>query len=120
MTLYKIFKENEEQLTTGRRNKWSGKSDDKWNDDNFVGYVTCIEEVTPFFKQSQLAQIDGVIAMVEYKIAIHKELEQQFIGSINAIKVNIKEDNPHSFVIQNFEDLKDKLLAERQLINDNK
>ena len=101
MTLYKIFKENEEKFL----DKWDLDKIDYLNDD---------------FKNAQLALIDGVIDMVEYKIAIHKELEQQFIGSINAIKVNIKEDNPHSFVIQNFEDLKDKLLAERQLINDNK
>lgn len=110
MTLYKIFKENKDKFEIVK---------DMFCDEN-ISQQTFFYKLTQNDKQSQLALIDGVIAMVDYKIAIHKELEQQFVGSINAIKVNIREDNPHSFVIQNFEDLKDKLLAERKLIEENK
>jgi hypothetical protein len=39
------------------------------------------------------------------KIAIHRQLESEYVGSINEIKFGIKRNNPHTFVIEQLKDL---------------
>lgn len=95
MTLYKIFKENEEKVSNLVRQSHSSEKDfkhlDKWN---------------------QLALIDGFIAMVE-------EMERHYVTQPHELRgsdTNVWRDGYNWFQ----RDLKDKLLADRKLIEENK
>lgn len=88
MTLYKIFKENEEKL-----------QDDFYED--YCGMIDVMEKM----KQSQLAIIDGVIQMIDEKVASEISLERHL-------------DTFESSYSQALVHLKDKLLAERKLIEE--
>ena len=73
----------------------------KENEDGAMQAFTNSQEVKAYSKTCQLALIDGVIAMVNEFILKSQEN---------------KDENVEEQLYQ----LKDKLLAERQLINDNK
>jgi hypothetical protein len=100
MTLYKIFKENEEEI----------------NQINFASVFGTNSEAEIYFKQLfkayQLDMVDGVIAMVEEQITTNKEFEKGAFDEHFSIFF--------SGCVTSLSDLKDKLLDDRQLINDNK
>lgn len=69
-----------------------------------------IEEILAQQKKEILSQTEQECdkkwrEKVSRKIAIHKELEKQFVGSIEDIKQGRKTDNYHTFVINNLDDL---------------
>lgn len=97
MTLYKIFKENEERLET------------ICYDNEGVSVQDC--------KEAQLAIIDGFIEMVEEnKRPEPTNLEDDLVTTLEDDLV--ARDN--FFFNLSLIDLKDKLLAERKLIEENK
>lgn len=97
MTLYKIFKENEEKLISGVKHM------------EILTYDFVEEN-----KQSQLAQIDGFIAMVEESYA--KGIEKIEGENIyNAMNENL--ETGYNLALS---DLKDKLSADRKLIEEDK
>ena len=87
MTLYKIFKENEENLD----------------------YIHLLAKpVREHLKESQLKIIDGVIAMT-------KELELKVMEDLSEYEYTVNKSYKLAL-----KDLKDKLLADRKLIEENK
>lgn len=92
MTLFKIYEENRDTL----------------NNDTYWGDVDLpLADLQELYKQSQLALIDGVIAMVEEML-----LHERGCGR--------DKDTFEASYSHGLSDLKDKLLAERKLIEENK
>ena len=143
MTLYKIFKENEERELnfTEPTKEWENSFyESEWSCDTLKYSKVeedIIKELTTFLprhmspydwnlpfadeiilifrrhlqssKQSQLALIDGVIDMVE---------EMKKVEDINPLN-NFYDGVEHGYNLA-LSDLKDKLLADRKLIEENK
>ena len=58
-------------------------------------------------RQSGLEEVENVI---NNEIIIHKQLESECVGSIEDIKMGRKGENPHTFVIEQLQVLKSRMI----------
>lgn len=61
--------------------------------------------IRSLLSSSLQAEQERVRGVIEKEIAIHKQLESEFVGSITDIKLGVKTHNSHSFVIEQLSDL---------------
>ena len=73
--------------------------------------------LTKALTQAIQQERDRVEKMILKQIAIHKQLESEYVGGIKEIIHGIKSNNSHTFVIEQLQDLLNKIKKQKIFLN---
>jgi hypothetical protein len=77
---------------------------------NERGYNQAKAEMRAKIPAIQEAIVDEIKNVINKEIIIHRQLESECVGSIEDIKNGVKGENPHTFVIEQEQILKQRVI----------